>query len=118
MYLLSNIDIFNLYKPKGNNARKLYEIAEKMRYEKIGCDHFSGIKKNLFENYNEKVSKINPTENVFYNYLRCFLFEVKEKNLDNKKFSITFISLNKSFLENELNNKIEFINLKCSRAFL
>ena len=80
----SNIDIFNLYKPKGNNARKLYEIAEKMRYEKIGCDHFSGIKKNLFENYNEKVSKINPTENVFCNYLRCFLFEVKEKNLDNK----------------------------------
>ena len=29
----SNIDIFNSYKPKGENAKKLYEIAEKIRYE-------------------------------------------------------------------------------------
>ena len=81
----SNIDVFNLHKPKGNNAKKLYEIAEKIRYEKIGCDHFKGIRKNLFENQNELVGKINPTESVFDSYLRSFLFEVKEKkNSDNK----------------------------------
>ena len=61
----SNIDVFNLHKPKGNNAKKLYEIAEKIRYEKIGCDHFKGIRKNLLENQNELVGKINPTESVF-----------------------------------------------------
>ena len=36
----SNIDVFNSYKPKGSKASKLYEIAEKIRYEKIGSDQF------------------------------------------------------------------------------
>ncbi len=81
----SNIDVFNLHKPKGNNAKKLYEIAEKVRYEKIGCDHFKGIRKNLFENRNKQGSETNPTESVFDNYLRSFFFQMKErKNLDNK----------------------------------
>ena len=40
----SDIEIFNNFKPKGNNALKLYEIAEKIRYEKIGSDLFKGIK--------------------------------------------------------------------------
>ena len=85
----SNIDVFNLHKPKGNNAKKLYEIAEKIRYEKIGCDHFKGIRKNLFENQNKQGSKINPTESVFDNYLRSFLFQLKEtKNSDNKTKTI------------------------------
>ena len=53
----SNIDIFNSHKPKGDNAVKLYEIAEKIRYEKIGCDQFCGIKKNLFEDNNQKKYK-------------------------------------------------------------
>lgn len=38
-------------------------------------------------------------------------------NLDVKKFSITFISLNQSILKKDLKNKVEFINLNCSRAF-
>ncbi len=37
-------------------------------------------------------------------------------NLDSNKYSLTFISLQKSVLEKELKSKIEFINLKCSRA--
>ena len=81
----SNIDVFNLYKPKGDNAAKLYEIAERIRYEKIGCDHFGGIKKNLFESQNQKKSEIKLAEDVFDNYLRSFFFKTKEsKNLNNK----------------------------------
>ena len=34
-------------------AEELYEIAEKIRYEKIGSDTFKGIKENLAENYKE-----------------------------------------------------------------
>ena len=34
------IDILNNIKPKGKNAKKIYEIAEKIRYEKIGSDKF------------------------------------------------------------------------------
>ena len=30
---------------------KLYKIAEKIRYEKIGSDKFKGIKKNLSNNF-------------------------------------------------------------------
>ena len=44
----SNNDIYNKYKPGGEISQKLYKIAEKIRYEKIGCEVFTGIKKNLF----------------------------------------------------------------------
>ena len=50
----SNTKVFNTYKPKGDNANKLYEIAEKIRYEKIGSEEFKGIEKNIsvaFNNY-------------------------------------------------------------------
>tara|TARA_B100000029_G_scaffold162565_1_gene158610 strand:+ start:3385 stop:5160 length:1776 start_codon:yes stop_codon:yes gene_type:complete len=81
----SNADVFNLYKPKGDNAGKLYEIAEKIRYEKIGCDYFGGIKKNLFENHNKSRNEIKLIEDVFDDYLRSFFFKIKEsKNSDNK----------------------------------
>ena len=48
----SNKDIFELHKPKGEISQKLYQIAEKIRYEKIGSEDFLGIRKNL---QNEKV---------------------------------------------------------------
>ncbi len=38
------------------------------------------------------------------------------QKLDSKKFSITFISLNKSILKKDLKNKVKFINLNSSRA--
>ena len=85
----SNINIFDMYQPKGNSAKKLYEIAEKIRYEKIGCDHFKGVRKNLSENQNDEGVKTNPIENVFYNYLKELIFEEKnEKKLDNKEKKI------------------------------
>ena len=37
-------------------------------------------------------------------------------NLNLRKFSITFVSLRKSILQNRLNNKINFINLNASRS--
>ena len=41
----SNSDIFEEYEPKGEMSRKLYKIAEKIRYEKIGSENFLGVKK-------------------------------------------------------------------------
>ena len=97
----SNFDVFNLYKPKGNNANKLYEIAEKIRYEKIGCDHFKGIKKNLLENQNKLDTKNNLKESVFDSYLRSFLFDVKEtKNPDNNKTKKIRKSIDQNFRKN------------------
>ena len=80
----SNIEIFNNFKPKGSNASKLYEIAEKIRYEKIGSDKFKGIRKNLSQNIENKKNK-NLSEDFFEKYLRNYLFNKKEiKNLDSK----------------------------------
>jgi len=110
----SNIDVFNTYKPKGGKAKKLYEIAEKIRYEKIGCDQFKGIKKNLFQNYRGEKNEINLIENVFDNYFRAFLFEMKEiKSLDNK------IKKFKKNLEKNFKNNLEKLrnNLKDQEKF-
>ena len=45
-------EIFEANKPKGRIAEKLYKIAEKIRYEKIGSDEFKGVKKNISTAFN------------------------------------------------------------------
>ena len=50
----SNNVIYEKHKPKGEMSQKLYKIAEKLRYEKIGSELFTGIKKNLFFNIKKK----------------------------------------------------------------
>ena len=109
----SNIDIFNNFKPKGSNASKLYEIAEKVRYEKIGSDKFKGIRKNLSNNFENKKTK-NLTEDFFEKYLRDYLFNKKEiKNLDSKtkklkkKLDDKF-SENLENLRNNITNQAKF----------
>ncbi len=97
--------IFDSHKPKGNNAQKLYEIAEKIRYEKIGCDHFKGIKKNLFENYKKSNKKSNLVEDVFDNYLRSFFFKTKKNEISDKK-----IKKFKKNLEVNFDKNLEVLN--------
>ena len=41
----SNNKIYEKFKPKGEMSQKLYKIAEKIRYEKIGSQIFTGVKK-------------------------------------------------------------------------
>ena len=109
----SNIDIFNNFKPKGSNASKLYEIAEKIRYEKIGSDKFKGIRKNLSNNFENKKTK-NLTEDFFEKYLRDYLFNKKEiKNLDSKTKKLKKrlddkFSENLENLRNNITNQAKF----------
>ena len=83
----SNNDIYNKYKPGGEISQKLYKIAEKIRYEKIGCEVFTGIKKNLFFQYNENSVKLksnkNKIEESFDSYLKSFFFDIKEPKKTN-----------------------------------
>ena len=44
----SSNEIFEEYKPKGEMSKKLYKIAEKIRYEKIGSEIFEGIIRVVF----------------------------------------------------------------------
>jgi len=52
----SNKEIFNKNLPKSSSCRSLYNIAEKVRYEVLGGKILQGIKKNLSENYEQKIS--------------------------------------------------------------
>ena len=51
--------ILNKNQPSGTISRSLYQIAEKIRYEKIGSDQFKGIKNNLNQFYQKKISESN-----------------------------------------------------------
>ena len=51
--------ILNKNQPSGSISRSLYQVAEKIRYEKIGSDQFKGIKNNLNQFYQKKISDSN-----------------------------------------------------------
>ena len=118
----SNEDIFNTYKPKGKMAEELYEIAEKIRYEKIGSDTFKGIKENLAESYKENKKNTKNEENIsenlsaktFENYLRSLFFEVEKnknytKNIkESKKLWDKNFKKNMNILKMNLKNQEKF----------
>ena len=112
----SNKEIFNTYKPKGEVAEKLYEIAEKIRYEKIGGEVFKGIKENLFKNYqkrkeNPENSEKNLLAKTFEDLLRNIFY--KEKNVKNQKISQEKSKILDKILKENINNlKINLNNQK------
>ena len=107
----SNSDIYDKYKPGGEISQKLYKIAEKIRYEKIGCEVFTGIKKNLFFQYNENRVKLksnkNKIEESFDSYLKSFFFDIKEPKKTKINFAKKF-KQNLVFLKENLNNQNKF----------
>ena len=104
-------DIYDKYKPGGEISLKLYKIAEKIRYEKIGCEVFTGIKKNLFFQYNESRVKLksnkNKIEESFDSYLKSFFFDIKEPKKTKVNFAKKF-KQNLAFLKENLNNQNKF----------
>ena len=118
----SDKDIFNTYKPKGKMAEELYEIAEKIRYEKIGSDTFKGIKENLAENYKENKKNIKNEENIsenlsaktFEDYLRSLFFEVEKNKNYIKNIKESKKSWDKKFKKNM---NILKMNLKNQEKF-
>ena len=57
----SNKSIFRNFEPKGEVAKSLYKMAEKIRCEKIGSEKYGGIKKK-FEDLLQ-ISKQGKTKN-------------------------------------------------------
>ena len=71
--------------------QKLYEISEKIRCEKIGTSYFKGIKNNIENYYQKRVSGLDLKSSEdkiiesFENYLRVkFLNFKNESQIDNK----------------------------------
>ena len=55
----SDKEILKKFEPKGVISKKLYEISEKIRCEKIGTDYFKGIKKNIERYYYQRLSGLD-----------------------------------------------------------
>ena len=83
--------------PEGTMARSLYNIAEKIRYERIGSSKLKGVKNNIIQGYenkfkNRKIEEIKtesdvPITEAFELYLRNYFFDLKETAVKNKVLS-------------------------------
>ena len=99
----SNSEILKKFVPEGRVSKKLYNIAEKIRYEKIGSSYFSGVKANIEKFYQKRVSELdlkNSEDRIiesFENYLRVKFFDFKNESEIDKKFKSYKKDLNDKF---------------------
>lgn len=99
----SNNKVFKSHMPEGNISKKLYEIAEKIRYEKIGSDQFKGIKNNIEKYYQERINSLDLKSSEdkiiesFENYLRNKFFDTKNNKEIEKKLKVYKKSLDEKF---------------------
>ena len=102
---------FKSYEPKGNISKKLYKIAEKIRFEKLGSDQFKGVKNNIEKYYQERINSLdlkNSEDKIiesFENYLRVKFFESKNNKELEKK-----LKTYKKDLNEKLKEKIKQLN--------
>ena len=92
------------YEPVGNISKKLYQISEKIRCEKIGISYFKGVKNNIEKFYYKRISGLDLKSSEdkiiesFENYLRTKFLDFKNENQIEKKL--------KSF-KKDLNNQLK-----------
>ena len=107
----SNQKVLKTYEPKGSISKKLYSIAEKIRYEKIGSMKFKGVKMNINKNYNERLKKLdlNKSEDkfseAFENYLRVNILDLKNDSLFEKELKTI-----KKKIDAKLKGKLSSLN--------
>ena len=107
-FRFSDKKTFKKYEPHGNISKKLYQISEKIRCEKIGTSYFKGVKNNIEKFYQKRVSGLDLKSSEdkiiesFENYLRIKLLNFKnEKQLDNK------LKTYKKELNNKFKDKLD-----------
>ena len=108
----SDLNILKKYEPQGNISKKLYNISEKIRCEKIGTSYFKGIKNNIEKFYNKRVSNLDLKSSedkvveAFENYLRIKFLDFKNDSQTEKKLKSYKKDLNDQFKDkmNDLKN--------------
>ena len=104
----SNKEIFNKNLPKNPSCNSLYTFAEKIRYEVLGSKMLIGVKKNLSENYNQKINSTRKDQ--LKNKEDVSIIEAFElymlKNFFNLKLN-TVSSKMLNFWEKDFNSSIE-----------
>ena len=87
----SDRKVLKKFEPKGAVSKKLYEISEKIRCEKIGTDYFKGVKKNIEKHYYHRLSGLDLKNNEdkvvesFENFLRVKFLDFKSNLQIDKK---------------------------------
>ena len=108
----SNVKTLKKYEPEGNISKKLYSISEKIRCEKIGATYFQGVKNNIENYYQKRLSGLELKKSEekilesFENYLRVKFLNFDEVDQIHKTLKSYKKDLNKKFKNkiNELKN--------------
>ena len=107
-FRFSNKETLKKYEPEGNISKKLYNISEKIRCEKIGTSYFKGVKSNIETFYNERITNLDLKSSEdkivesFENYLRVKFLDFKNNIQIDKK-----LKSYKKDLNNQFNHKIK-----------
>ena len=102
-YRFSDKKIFKQFEPEGNISKKLYNISEKIRCEKIGTSYFRGVKNNIEKFYNKRISELDLKSSEdkiiesFENYLRIKFLDFENENKIDKKLKTYKKDLNDKF---------------------
>ena len=111
----SDVKILKSFEPKGSVSKKLYSIAERTRYEKLGSTKFKGIKKNIHDYYCEKLSALNlknsenKMEEAFEYYLKVNMLDLKNIKTADKEYKSFIRNFDIKFKRklNDLNNLLK-----------
>jgi cobaltochelatase CobT len=109
----SNSKTYQRNLPKTFAAKSLYNLTEKIRYEKIGSNNLKGIKQNLLKNYEirqtyKRKDQLNTREDVsakeaFELYLLKHFHNIKLTKLSKK-----ILGFWEKMFDKKLNSKIDF----------
>ena len=105
----SNKTTLKKYEPEGHISKKLYDISEKIRCEKIGIHYFKGVRKNIENFYRKRISQLDLKSSEdkivesFENYMRVKFLNYKNEKEIEKKLKSYKKDLNEKF-KNEIND--------------
>ena len=82
-FRFSDPTIFKTFEPEGGLTKKLYRVAEKIRYEKLGSDEFKGVKNNIegYHAYNIDTISLKKGEEKFVEAFENYLRSIENSNV-------------------------------------
>ena len=111
----SNKEIFNKNLPNNPSCKSLYNIAEKIRYEVLGGKMLKGVKKNLSQNYNQKIISAHkdqlknkedvPVAEAFELYMLKKFFNLELNTISSKMLNFWEKDFNSS-----IDKHLDFLN--------
>jgi len=111
----SNKEIFNKNLPNNFSCKSLYNIAEKIRYEILGGKMLKGVKKNLSENYNQKIASVRKNQLINKEDVpitEAFEFYMLKKffNLELNAVSTKMLSFWEKDFSSSIDEHFDFLN--------